>query len=169
MRKELFAGSHPDSILHILGWVHLFLSPQLHFTFSVRADGSAVSGTSPLENRSLTVWTLDKDDRSGKAVVMTLEVASKTEGLKIFNDIVVAYERKLAPLRVRIATTSCRQEWMKPMLGHRRRTAIIHVSLDDGSSANVTALIQESSRVCESDGTTSYEWGFKAAPTVSFD
>ena len=151
-------------MLKMLGDVYFRVSPVFRFMFLVHEDGTATTFTTTMDQHSLRTAVLDVGDQP-RAIEFTLKVNCKLDSIKLFDSLVRDFYQKEALLAVRVFTRTCSPEYMKTMKGHSR-IARVYVSLDEAEDVSVTGLLRESTKVCENDGTTSYEWQFPDPPEL---
>ena len=163
-RQELFSGASPEPLLKMLGDVDFRVSPMIRFMFVVHEDGTATTFTTRMDQHSLLTAVLDVGDQP-RAIEFTLKVNTKLDSIELFDSLARDFNQKEALLAVRVFTRTCSPQYMKTAKGHSR-FARVYVSLDEAGDVSVTGLLRESNKVCESDGTTSYEWQFRDPPEL---
>jgi hypothetical protein len=115
-----------------------------------------------MDQHSLRTEVLDVGDQP-RAIEFTLKVNTKLDSIKLFDSLVRDFDQKEALLAVRVFTRTCSPPYLKTTKGHSR-IARVFVSLDEADDVSATGLLRESNKVCETDGTTSYEWQFRDPP-----
>jgi hypothetical protein len=163
-RRELFSGASPEPLLKMLGDVDFRVSPVFRFMFAVHEDGTATTFTTTMDQHSLRTEVLNVGDEP-RAIKFTLKVNTTLDSIKLFDSLVRDFDQKEALLAVRVFTRTCSPQYMKDTKGHSR-IARVFVSLDEADDVSATALLRESNKVCQSDGTTSYEWQFRDPPEL---